>query len=103
MIRHRNKNTYFPLLAVVLFIHLGCFVVSSPVVPVLSGANVNVGRGSDSPLHAAVRQDSADQVSVLLDYGADVNLRDSNNQRPTELAPAGGKTQQLLKTFEGTA
>lgn len=42
-------------------------------------------------------------MSVLLDYGADVNLRDGNNQRPTELAPAGGKTQQLLKTFEGTA
>lgn len=65
------------------------------------GANVNVGRGGDSPLHASVRQDSADQVSLLLDYGADVNVRDSNDQRPVELAPAGGKTQQLLLTFEG--
>uniref|UniRef100_A0A4W6F8Q8 SOCS box domain-containing protein n=1 Tax=Lates calcarifer TaxID=8187 RepID=A0A4W6F8Q8_LATCA len=65
-----------------------------------TGASVNVGRGGDSPLHAAVRQDSADQVSVLLDYGADVNLRDSNNQRPVELAPPGGKTQQLLLAFE---
>lgn len=67
------------------------------------GASVNVGRGGESPLHAAVRQDSADQVSVLLDYGADVNMRDSNNQRPVELAPPGGKTQQLLLTFEGTS
>lgn len=67
------------------------------------GARVNFGRGADSPLHAAVRQDNADQVSVLLDYGADVNSRDSNNQRPVELAPPGGKTQQLLLTFEGTA
>ena len=67
------------------------------------GASVNVGRGSDSPLHAAVRQDSADQVSLLLDYGADANLRDGNNQRPVELAPSGGKTQHLLLTFEGTA
>ncbi|XP_044202703.1 ankyrin repeat and SOCS box protein 5-like isoform X1 [Thunnus albacares] len=64
------------------------------------GASVNVGRGGDSPLHAAVRQDSADQVSVLLDNGADVNLRDSNNQRPVDLAPPGGKTQQLLMLFE---
>ncbi|KAI3352430.1 hypothetical protein L3Q82_005192 [Scortum barcoo] len=64
------------------------------------GASVNVGRGRDSPLHAAVRQDCADQVSVLLDYGADVNMRDSNNQRAVELAPPGGKTQQLLLTFE---
>uniref|UniRef100_A0A3Q3X283 SOCS box domain-containing protein n=1 Tax=Mola mola TaxID=94237 RepID=A0A3Q3X283_MOLML len=49
------------------------------------GASVNTGRGGDSPLHAAVRQESLDQVSVLLDYGADVNLRDSNNQRAVEL------------------
>lgn len=67
------------------------------------GARVNVGRGGDAPLHAAVRQDSADQVSLLLDYGADVNLRDSNNQRPVELAPSGGETQHLLLTFEGNA
>ncbi|XP_029913123.1 ankyrin repeat and SOCS box protein 5-like isoform X2 [Myripristis murdjan] len=65
------------------------------------GASVGVGRGGDSPLHAAVRHDSADQVSLLLDYGADINLRDSNNQRPVELAPPGGKTQQLLQAYEG--
>ncbi|XP_067354944.1 ankyrin repeat and SOCS box protein 5-like isoform X3 [Channa argus] len=64
------------------------------------GASVNVGRGGDSPLHAAVRQDSADQVAALLDYGADVNVRDGNNLRPVELAPPGGKTQQLLLAFE---
>lgn len=62
-----------------------------------------MGRGVDSPLHAAVRQDSVDQVSVLLDYGADLNLRDNNNQRPVELALSGGKTQQLLLAFSGTA
>uniref|UniRef100_A0A3Q3AHH6 Ankyrin repeat and SOCS box protein 5-like n=1 Tax=Kryptolebias marmoratus TaxID=37003 RepID=A0A3Q3AHH6_KRYMA len=50
------------------------------------GACVNVGRGEDSPLHAAVRQGSADQVSLLLNYGADINLRDGNNQRPVDLA-----------------
>ncbi|XP_060951043.1 ankyrin repeat and SOCS box protein 5-like [Limanda limanda] len=66
------------------------------------GANVNVGREGDSPLHAAVRQDDTDQVSLLFDYGADVNLRDSNNQRPVELAPQGGKTQQLLQSFEAS-
>lgn len=66
------------------------------------GANVNVGRGAESPLHAAVRLDSADQVSVLLDFGADVNLRDSNDQRPVQLAPPGGQTLKLLKSFEGS-
>ncbi|KAF3851778.1 hypothetical protein F7725_005133 [Dissostichus mawsoni] len=61
------------------------------------------GQEGDSPLHAAVRQDSTDQVSLLLDYGADVNIRDSNHQRPVEIAPTAGKTQQLLLTFEGIA
>ena len=79
------------------------YIFFSPLLLSVSslGANVNVGRGGDSPLHASVRQDSADQVSLLLDYGADVNIRDSNDQRPVELAPVGGKTQQLLLTFEG--
>lgn len=62
-----------------------------------------MGRGDDSPLHAAVRQDGADQVSLLLDYGADVNLRDGNRQRPVDLARPGEKIQQLLAAFEGTA
>ncbi|XP_040043291.1 ankyrin repeat and SOCS box protein 5b [Gasterosteus aculeatus] len=65
------------------------------------GADVNVGKGSESPLHATARLDIAEQVLVLLDYGANVNIRDDNDQRPVELAPAGGKTQQLLQTFEG--
>lgn len=39
----------------------------------------------------------------MLEFGADVNLRDDNNQRALELAPPGGKTQQLLKSFQGKA
>ncbi|XP_017290174.1 ankyrin repeat and SOCS box protein 5b isoform X2 [Kryptolebias marmoratus] len=64
------------------------------------GACVNVGRGEDSPLHAAVRQGSADQVSLLLNYGADINLRDGNNQRPVDLAHPGERIQRLLVAFE---
>ncbi|CAG5945598.1 unnamed protein product [Menidia menidia] len=67
----------------------------------LRGASVNVGLGGDSPLHAAARLDSADQVAVLLDFGADVNARDGDGQRPAELTPAGGRAGQLLLAFEG--
>ncbi|XP_028313669.1 ankyrin repeat and SOCS box protein 5-like isoform X2 [Gouania willdenowi] len=67
-----------------------------------TGARVNAGRGEDSPLHAAVTRDSEDQVEVLLDHGADVYLRDSNGQRPVEVAPPGGRTQQLLLSFEAS-
>ncbi|KAM3864515.1 LOW QUALITY PROTEIN: ankyrin repeat and SOCS box protein 5b [Diretmus argenteus] len=67
-----------------------------------TGARVGVGKGGDSPLHAAARLDSVDQVSVLLDYGADVNLRDGSDQRPVELAPPNSKTQQLLLAYEAS-
>lgn len=70
---------------------------------VLSGARVNAGRGSDSPLHAAVRLDCVEQVSLLLEFGADVNLRDDKKQRALDLAPPGGDIHQLLKTFQGKA
>lgn len=70
---------------------------------VFSGAKANVGKGGDSPLHAAVRMDCAEQVLLLLEFGADVNLRDENNQRAVDVAPPGGNTQQLLKTFQGKA
>lgn len=83
-------------------INLKSSPVSLPLLYLSLGANVNVGRGAESPLHAAVRLDSADQVSVLLDFGADVNLRDSNDQRPVQLAPPGGQTQKLLKSFDGS-
>lgn len=39
----------------------------------------------------------------MLEFGADVNLRDDNNQRASELAPPGGDIQQLLKKFRGKA
>lgn len=89
-----SDNMYNPLP-----LHHTCY----SLVLVLSGASVNTGREGDSPLHEAVRQESLVQVSVLLDYGADVNLRDSNNQRAVDLAPAGGKIQELLSTFDGSA
>ncbi|XP_024914533.1 ankyrin repeat and SOCS box protein 5-like isoform X2 [Cynoglossus semilaevis] len=66
------------------------------------GASANVGCGEESPLHAAVKLDSADLVSVLLDYGADVNLRDRSNKRPVDLAPSSGKTKKLLQAFEAS-
>ncbi|KAM9314741.1 ankyrin repeat and SOCS box protein 5-like [Pholidichthys leucotaenia] len=66
------------------------------------GASVSVGKGEDSPLHVAVRQDSVEQVSLLLDYGADYNVRDGNSQRPVDVAPPGGKTQQLLLTCDAS-
>lgn len=66
------------------------------------GASVDRGRGEDTPLHAAVASDCEEQVSLLLDYGANVNLRDSNNLRPVELAPPGGKVLTLLQAHNAS-
>lgn len=67
-----------------------------------TGARVNVGRGEDSPLHQAVRQDSPQQAALLLQYGADPLLRDASRRRPAELAPPGGETHSLLLAWEAS-
>lgn len=62
-----------------------------------------MGKGAETPLHAAAWRDSAEQVVALLDFGANVNLKDANNLRALQLAPPGGQTQILLKSFEGSS
>lgn len=84
--------------------HLMVFLIfSPPCLLVSSGASVNMGRGAESPLHAAVTQDSPDHVSLLLDFGADMNSRDGDGRRPLDVAPPGGRSQQLLTASAGTA
>ncbi|KAF7652431.1 hypothetical protein LDENG_00097140 [Lucifuga dentata] len=87
-----------PLYVSCVYQHIACSQVL-----LHTGAAVNGGGGGgggDRALHAAARQDAADQVSLLLEYGAEVNLQDRNQQRAVDLAPPGGRTQQLLLTHE---
>ncbi|KAM6146511.1 ankyrin repeat and SOCS box protein 9 isoform 2-T2 [Phoenicopterus ruber ruber] len=65
------------------------------------GANVNSGKGLDSPLHAAARNCNAELVTLLIDFGADIWVKNAESKRPMELVPPGSPVGQLLLQKEG--
>lgn len=66
------------------------------------GANVQKGKSLDSPLHAAAEKDCTAVVKLLLDFGADINARNTEFQRPVEVAPPSSLTEGFLLLYEGT-
>uniref|UniRef100_A0A4W6F8Y3 Ankyrin repeat and SOCS box containing 5a n=1 Tax=Lates calcarifer TaxID=8187 RepID=A0A4W6F8Y3_LATCA len=60
------------------------------------GANVQKGKSLDSPLHAAAEKDCTAVVKLLLDFGADVNARNTECQRPVDVAPPSSLTEGFL-------
>ncbi|KPP70802.1 ankyrin repeat and SOCS box protein 11-like [Scleropages formosus] len=67
------------------------------------GADVQRGRGQDTPLHAAAaaQADSTEVVELLIDYGANVWSRNADGKRPVELIPANGAVEKSLTLREG--
>lgn len=72
------------------------------VAVVLAGASVQKGKFLDSPLHAAAEKDCTAVVKLLLDFGADINARNGECQRPVEVAPPSSLTEGFLLLYEGT-
>uniref|UniRef100_A0A8C6TJY3 Ankyrin repeat and SOCS box containing 5a n=1 Tax=Neogobius melanostomus TaxID=47308 RepID=A0A8C6TJY3_9GOBI len=66
------------------------------------GANVQKGRSLDSPLHAAAEKDCTAVVKLLLDFGADINTRNMEYQRPVDVAPPSSLTEGFLLLYEAT-
>ncbi|XP_060903554.1 ankyrin repeat and SOCS box protein 5 isoform X1 [Labrus mixtus] len=66
------------------------------------GANVQKGRSLDSPLHAAAEKDCTVVVKLLLDFGADINARNTEFQRPVDVAPPSSITEGFLLLYEAT-
>ncbi|XP_053559827.1 ankyrin repeat and SOCS box protein 5 isoform X4 [Bombina bombina] len=67
-----------------------------------AGANFQQGRYLDTPLHAAAQQSSTDIVSLLLDFGADVNAKNSDFKRPVDVAAAKSPVERQLLLYEAT-
>ncbi|XP_030813878.1 ankyrin repeat and SOCS box protein 11 isoform X2 [Camarhynchus parvulus] len=67
------------------------------------GANVNVGKRLDTPLHAAARKSSVEIVVLLTDYGADPKCRNADLKRALDLATPHSKVEQALLLREGPA
>lgn len=66
-----------------------------------AGANVQKGKSLDSPLHAAAEKGCTDVVKLLLDFGADINARNTEFQRPVDVAPPSSLTEGFLLLYEG--
>uniref|UniRef100_A0A8D3ACD1 Ankyrin repeat and SOCS box containing 5a n=1 Tax=Scophthalmus maximus TaxID=52904 RepID=A0A8D3ACD1_SCOMX len=57
------------------------------------GANVQKGKSLDSPLHVAAEKDCTAVVKLLLDFGADINARNTEFRRPVDVAPPSSSTE----------
>lgn len=65
------------------------------------GANVQKGRFLDTPLHVAAQKDCPEIIRVLLDFGANINARNLELQRPLETAPPSSTAEAVLLLYEG--
>lgn len=72
------------------------------IIPYLHvGADVQKGKYWDTPLHAAAQQSSTEIVNLLLEFGADINARNTELLRPVDVATSSSLVERLLLQHEG--
>nr|KAF6460022.1 ankyrin repeat and SOCS box containing 5 [Molossus molossus] len=67
-----------------------------------AGADVQKGKYWDTPLHAAAQQPSTEIVSLLLEFGADTNAKNTELLRPVDVAASSSLVERLLLQREVT-
>ncbi|XP_007666218.1 ankyrin repeat and SOCS box protein 5 isoform X2 [Ornithorhynchus anatinus] len=67
-----------------------------------AGADPQKGKYWESPLHAAAQQGGPEIVSLLLEFGADINAKNAELQRPVDVAAPGGLAEKTLLQHEAT-
>ncbi|XP_005945936.1 ankyrin repeat and SOCS box protein 11 isoform X2 [Haplochromis burtoni] len=79
-------------------LYSACMARAAACVEVLlySGADVQIGCGPDSPLHAAVLGGGADIVHLLLDFGADGCRRNAEAKTPLDLSKPNSSVRAAL-------
>lgn len=77
-----------------------CF---SEIIPVYfhTGADVHKGKYWDTPLHAAAQQPCTEIVNLLLEFGADINAKNTELLRPVDMATSNSAVERLLLQHEG--
>lgn len=65
------------------------------------GSSANIGKDLDSPLHVAVRNNNAELANLLIDYGANVQSKNADGKRPSEIIPQRSTLHQLFLKREG--
>jgi ankyrin repeat protein len=78
---HGIPSMYFPIL-------LGHTEIAEMFLK--SGADINAGRGGNTPLHAAATTGQLEAARWLLNQGADPNPLDYNQRTPTKVAVESG-------------
>ena len=66
-----------------------------------TGADVQKGKYWDTPLHAAAQQSSTEVVNLLLEFGADINAKNTELLRPVDVATSSSLVERLLLQREG--
>uniref|UniRef100_A0A8V0XGE7 Ankyrin repeat and SOCS box containing 5 n=1 Tax=Gallus gallus TaxID=9031 RepID=A0A8V0XGE7_CHICK len=66
------------------------------------GANVQKGKHLETPLHAAAQHSSTEIVNLLLEFGADINAKNTDFERPVDLAAPRSLVERLLLLHEAT-
>ncbi|XP_037531510.1 ankyrin repeat and SOCS box protein 5 [Nematolebias whitei] len=97
-----DVDTDIPHLGTALYTACVCQELECARKLLREGANVQKGRSLDSPLHAAAEKDCTAVVKLLLDFGADVNARNTEFQRPVDVAPPSSLTEGFLLLYEAT-
>ncbi|XP_075959341.1 ankyrin repeat and SOCS box protein 11 [Anarhichas minor] len=80
-------------------LYSACMARAADCVEVLlhSAADVRIGCGQDSPLHAAVRGGGANVVDLLLDFGADECCRNAEGKTPLALSSPNSAVRVALQ------
>ncbi|XP_034038024.1 ankyrin repeat and SOCS box protein 5 isoform X1 [Thalassophryne amazonica] len=97
-----DVDTDIPHLGTALYTACVCQELECARKLLREGANVQKGKSLESPLHAAAEKDCTAVVKLLLDFGADINARNMELQRPVDVAPPSSITEAFLLLYEAT-
>ncbi|KAM4615601.1 uncharacterized protein ACJ7VT_010685 [Polymixia lowei] len=64
------------------------------------GAKVNAARLHETPLHHAAKGTRVDMIEVLVEFGADVYVRDKREKKPIDYTAPGSPSAACLQSYE---